>query len=103
MSNQKVKVVFIVIRMASMLYLANHCLSQSVVIPCPLSSHLPWLVAARMNLPRFFCFLGLNVGRKTSEELGKGGSVTSALVCFIRVWVARLESNVNIMEHCDHF
>ena len=56
-----------------------------------------------MNLPRFLCFLGLNVGRNTSEALGRGGSVTSALVCFIRVWVARLESNVNIMEHCDHF
>ena len=43
-----------------------------------------------MNLPRFF-FLGLNVGRNTSE----GGSVTSALVCFIRVWVARLERKLH--------
>ena len=53
-----------------------------------------------MKLPRFLCFLGLNVGRNTSEELGKGGSVTSALVCFIRVWVARLERKINKMEHC---
>ena len=44
-----------------------------------------------MNLPLFF-FLGLNVGRNTSE----GGSVTSALVCFIRVWVARLERKLHI-------
>lgn len=47
-----------------------------------------------MNLPRFF--LGLNVGRKASEKGGEGESVTSPLVCFIRVWVARLQAKIKI-------
>ena len=47
-----------------------------------------------MNLPRFF--LGLNVGRNTSEGSRGAGSVTSWLVCFIRVWVARLQSQRKI-------
>lgn len=45
-----------------------------------------------MNLPLFF-FLGLNVGRKTSEVVG-GGSVTFPPVCRIRVCVARLKISV---------
>ena len=47
-----------------------------------------------MNLPRFF--LGLNVGRNTSEDGREGESVTSPLVCFIRVWVARLQAKREI-------
>ena len=52
-----------------------------------------------MNLPLFF--LGLNVGRNTSEEAREGESVTSPLVCFIRVWVARLQAKINmILSKC---
>ena len=49
-----------------------------------------------MNLPRFF--LGLNVGRNTSEGSRGAESVTSWLVCFIRVWVARLQSEENVND-----